>query len=187
MSGEASDAAAVRVPPPLVYLAAIVLGVLLQWLLVPLHWELPLGLRTGVGGKGGKPDLQLGESGGDGEGHQKAYPPQNRIRRHCGIRAALTRAPGGGRLLLQLHRTLGRGGDPYGDEQGESGEGESVQDVEHRQSAAGAQHDERDRGGCGAQSTHEVDGRVSPGRCRTWDGARCRLRHQRDQGLGRDG
>jgi protein-S-isoprenylcysteine O-methyltransferase Ste14 len=48
MSTEERDAAAVRIPPPLVYLFAIVLGVLLQWLLVPLHWELPSGLRIGV-------------------------------------------------------------------------------------------------------------------------------------------
>ena len=48
MSTEERDGAAVRIPPPLVYLFAIVLGVLLQWLLVPLRLELPSGWRIGV-------------------------------------------------------------------------------------------------------------------------------------------
>lgn len=77
-----------------------------------------------------------------------------------------------------------RGGDPYYDEQGESGEGERVQDVQHRQPSASAQHDERDRGGCGAQSPSKVDGSVAPGECRLADRARCRLGQHRVQGRG---
>lgn len=46
---EASDGAAVRIPPPLVYLLAIVLGFLLQWLVFPLPLELPFGVRSAVG------------------------------------------------------------------------------------------------------------------------------------------
>lgn len=43
------DAAAVRFPPPLVYLAAVVLGGLLQALAFPLPIGLSLGVRIGAG------------------------------------------------------------------------------------------------------------------------------------------
>jgi protein-S-isoprenylcysteine O-methyltransferase Ste14 len=48
MSENEKDAAAVRIPPPIVFVSAIVAGVLLQWLLVPLRIELSSGLRAGV-------------------------------------------------------------------------------------------------------------------------------------------
>jgi len=43
-----SDAAAVRVPPPLVYLGAVLAGLLCQWLVVPLSFQLGAGLRIGA-------------------------------------------------------------------------------------------------------------------------------------------
>ncbi|MEO8602179.1 MAG: cation:dicarboxylase symporter family transporter [bacterium] len=48
MSTGEKDAAAVRLPPPLVYLLAIGMGVLLQWLLNPLEISLPLALHLGL-------------------------------------------------------------------------------------------------------------------------------------------
>lgn len=48
MDTEVKDGAAVRVPPPLVYIAAIVAGVGLQFVW-PLHIGLELGLRVALG------------------------------------------------------------------------------------------------------------------------------------------
>ena len=48
MSDDPKDGAAVRFPPPFVYLIAVVLGALLQWLFHPLPLELPTTLRIGV-------------------------------------------------------------------------------------------------------------------------------------------
>jgi protein-S-isoprenylcysteine O-methyltransferase Ste14 len=48
MSSNERDAAAVRFPPPLVYLIAIAVGALLQWLVYPLQLELAPTLRIGV-------------------------------------------------------------------------------------------------------------------------------------------
>ena len=42
------DGAAVRFPPPLVYLLAVLAGVLLHWLLYPLPIALPSGVRIGL-------------------------------------------------------------------------------------------------------------------------------------------
>jgi len=48
MSDDPKDGAAVRFPPPFVYLIAVVVGALLQWLFYPLPLELPTTLRIGV-------------------------------------------------------------------------------------------------------------------------------------------
>ena len=48
MSDEPKDAAAVRFPPPFLYLGAVVIGVLLQWRVHPLPLGLPTALRIGV-------------------------------------------------------------------------------------------------------------------------------------------
>ncbi|HVP29328.1 MAG TPA: isoprenylcysteine carboxylmethyltransferase family protein [Myxococcota bacterium] len=45
MSEDEPDGAAVRLPPPLVYLAAVVVGGILHLLVLPLPLALPLGLR----------------------------------------------------------------------------------------------------------------------------------------------
>ncbi len=49
MSSNEPDGAAVRFPPPLVYVAAVVLGVLLQAFAFPLPLGLSLGLQIGAG------------------------------------------------------------------------------------------------------------------------------------------
>ena len=48
MEGARRDAASVRLPPPLVYLGAVLAGVLGQWLLAPLSFPLGPGLRIGA-------------------------------------------------------------------------------------------------------------------------------------------
>jgi len=48
MDSEASDGAAVRIPPPLVYLAALIVGGLLHELILPLPARLPLAARIGL-------------------------------------------------------------------------------------------------------------------------------------------
>ena len=48
MSDDPKDGAAVRFPPPFVYLIAVVVGALLQWLFYPLPLELPTTLRIVV-------------------------------------------------------------------------------------------------------------------------------------------
>jgi protein-S-isoprenylcysteine O-methyltransferase Ste14 len=48
MSADERDAAAVRFPPPFVYLIAVAVGVFLQWLVHPIPFGLPTALRIGV-------------------------------------------------------------------------------------------------------------------------------------------
>lgn len=49
MDDNAKDGAAVRIPPPLVYLGAVIVGVIVQAFVAPLPIELPFGLRITVG------------------------------------------------------------------------------------------------------------------------------------------
>lgn len=49
MGDDAKDGAAVRIPPPLIYLGAVIAGVLVHALVAPLPMELPIVLRTIVG------------------------------------------------------------------------------------------------------------------------------------------
>jgi protein-S-isoprenylcysteine O-methyltransferase Ste14 len=49
MDDNAKDGAAVRIPPPLVYLGAVIVGVIVQAFVAPLPIELQFGLRITVG------------------------------------------------------------------------------------------------------------------------------------------
>jgi protein-S-isoprenylcysteine O-methyltransferase Ste14 len=49
MDDDAKDGAAVRIPPPLVYLGAVIVGVIVHAFVAPLPIELPLGVRITIG------------------------------------------------------------------------------------------------------------------------------------------
>ncbi len=59
MDDDGKDGAAVRIPPPLVYLGAVIVGVLVHAFVVPLPIELALGLRITVGVAATVPSLVL--------------------------------------------------------------------------------------------------------------------------------
>src|SRR3990172_7246472 len=67
MAGEGRDGAAVRIPPPLVYLLAVVLGIVLQAFAWPLRLALAPPLRLGL------------PPGGPPAGHRAPAHPRPRL------------------------------------------------------------------------------------------------------------
>ena len=59
MDDDGNDGAAVRIPPPLVYLGAVIVGALVHAFVVPLPIELARGLRITVGATAAVPSLVI--------------------------------------------------------------------------------------------------------------------------------